>query len=91
MKLPLLLAKTETVALEDVERRDESATLCSAVSLQQYRKEHPESQLAVLDVVDTLKVQILVPSDSPIQTLNDLKQKVVACGLPGSASHRFVM
>lgn len=73
VKLPLLLAKTETTALEDVERRDESATLCSAVSLQQYHREHPDSKLAILDVVDTLRVQIIVPRDSTIHTLDDLK------------------
>ena len=86
-KLPLLFAKTETTALEDVERRESSATICSAISFHHYRQRNPDSKLAVIDTVDNLAAQIIVPSNSKIFSVKDLHKKVIACGLPGSASH----
>ena len=90
VKLPLLKAKTETIALEDVERRDSSSTICSAISLRNYLKSHPDSKVSVIDVVDNLAVQVVVPSNSNIFTLDDLKGKVIACGLSGTASNEFL-
>ena len=90
VKLPILQSTTESIALGDVEKKDNTCTIASAVSVQQYLADHPDSKLSVLDVVDSLYVYIVVSSKSDIFDIQDLKQKTVACGLSGTASNEFV-
>lgn len=90
MSTPILRAKTETVALEDVERRGNSCTLCSATSFSQYSKKNPDTRLSTIEHVDDCVVSIIVPKKSSIRTVKDLKQKVISCGVPGSAANHFM-
>ena len=89
-KLPLLQAKSEMVAIEDVERGESPTTICSAAGLARYRLDHPNSRIAVIDVVDNLVAQIVVRSKSKIFSVDDLQHKVTSCGVPGSASNHLM-
>lgn len=85
-----LKSKTEWTGLEDCERREESATLCSALSFQKYKKDNPDTKLAVIDIIDTLVPVLVVPESSDSFKFDDLKQKMISCGLPGSASNTLL-
>ena len=87
IKLPILSSTTETIALQDVETRHNSCTICSALSLQKYLRENKESKLSVLDVVDSLYVYIVVSSTSDIFRVRDLKGKSISVGMQGTASN----
>ena len=84
---PLLTSKDETMALESVERRKDSCTICSALTLERYLKANPKSDISVIDVVDSLVAQVIVPADSDIYRFEDLKQKTISIGTSGSTSN----